>query len=106
MSAVTATQPTWLPEVLEFATQHGLMEYLEPLREATHQLFPDLRCLRIFVETDDEVPDCRVLKFEVRAPFTTVDRSLQQQRAWFESFFEICPGPVRPLFCLLLLSVK
>jgi hypothetical protein len=106
MSTVRVTHSPWVPEVLQFATRHQMTSYLEPLLEATHQLFPDLLGLRIFVETDAELPDYRVLTFEASVPFTTVDRFREQQREWFGSFFGICPGPLRHLFCLLLLPVK
>ena len=79
--AVTATQRAWLPKVLEFRTQHGLMGYSEPLRRAPHS-FPSLRCLRIFVETEYEVPDCRVLKFEGASTLKQLwNRSLRRATA-------------------------
>jgi hypothetical protein len=105
-ASTSAKSWAWTPEVLELAVRHQIKEYLEPLRDATQQLFPELVGLRIFVEADAELPDHRVLALEATVPFESVERFSQQQRDWFDSFFAICPAPVRPLFCLLLLPVK
>ncbi len=57
MSA-TSTTGQWSPEVLTYAREQGVEEYLGPLRLATLRVYPTARELRVFRRT---IANCATL---------------------------------------------
>ena len=53
-----------LPEVVEFATQQGVEEYLPKILEMTRRIFSGVD-VKVVVENDWEIPDERYIVFEV-----------------------------------------
>jgi hypothetical protein len=100
-STVTAWQ--WPADVLDFAAQHQVEAYLNPLLEATQHLFPTAHNLRVFLEGDPELRDEWHLVFEVEVPKTDVPNYLEARRRWTAELFRICPAPLVCTFCLTLL---
>ncbi len=96
---------TWTPEVLDFARQAGVTDYLDPLLNATRELFPAAPAPRVKVEADPEIQDLRGIVLEIDIPFTGVDDYLKLQKRWIEALFGVCPAPLTCVFCLLLFPV-
>jgi hypothetical protein len=104
MSAVTipATTWQWPADVLAFAAQHQVVDYLDPLRDATRRLFPTANSLRVFLECDPEIRDDWHIVFEVRAPKQDVPDFVQAVHSWTDEKYRICPAP---LVCTFLLTL-
>src|SRR5258708_5980242 len=102
----TATAWQWSPEVLAFAKEKGVAEYLEPLREATRRLFPTALKLEVSVEADVEYPDIRKIVFECWVTVADVPDYLGATRTWIDACFGIVPAPQMPEFVFLLSRVK
>jgi hypothetical protein len=96
---------TWRPEVLAFAQEAGVSEYLDPLLKATHELFPDAPPPRVSVDEDPEIVNLRNIMFELDIPFTSVDDYSKEQRRWIDALCRVCPAPLTCTFCLLLIPV-
>jgi hypothetical protein len=84
----------WPPEVLEFAAQSKVAEYLDPLLEATRRLFPTARSLRVYLADDPEIRDDRHIVIRVEAPKADVPDAVKAQWAWGAEFFRIVPAPL------------
>jgi hypothetical protein len=68
MSTLPTTSWQWSPDVLAFAAEQGVADYLEPLREATLRVYPTAQELRVYREDDRELRDVRWIVFEVHVP--------------------------------------
>jgi hypothetical protein len=66
--SVPRTAWQWPADVLAFAAQHQVQATLDPLLEATRQVFPTARSVRLFLELDPEIRDDRHIVFEVQVP--------------------------------------
>ena len=107
MSAVTDVQTgPWTPEVLAYAAKFEVADYLEPLRQATLQLFPTAASLRVYLEDDPEIRDLTFLVFEVQVPKCDLPDPCGAKRRWNEEFFRIHTQPRQCPFVLSLLAVK
>jgi hypothetical protein len=93
----------WPPEVLDFAKQAGVSEYLEPLLKAIRELVPEARALRVMVDVDREIEKERHIAWEFDILFPGVDSYLKLQRRLIEALCALCPAPLTSVFCLLLL---
>jgi hypothetical protein len=96
---------TWSPEVLAFAREVGVAEYLDPLLQATQELFPGLR-LRVFVEQDPEIWNMRHITWEIDLPYPGTEPYLTSQNRWVKALCQVCPAPLTGYFLLLLLPVS
>jgi hypothetical protein len=99
---LTPTAGQWPPEVLEFAEQRRVRPFLEPLLEATWQLFPTAEKIEIFFERDQELRDVGWIVFEVRAPQQDVPNFVEAQRRWNCEALRICSAPLVCNFVLTL----
>ena|ERR1700722_4166641 len=96
---------TWAPDVLAFAKQAGVTDYLDPLLKATRELIPAAQALRVKVEADPEIQDDRHIEWEIDIPFTGVDDYLKLQRHLIETLCGVCPAPLTCVFRFLLMPV-
>jgi hypothetical protein len=101
-----ATTWQWSPEVLAFAREKGVADYLEPLREATQRLFPTALRLDVSVEADAENPEIRHIVFECWVKVADVPDYLAARRRWSDVCFGIVPAPRMPEFIFHLSRVK
>lgn len=108
MTVVTQQPPTrnWPSEVLEFAKQSQVAEYLDPLLEATRTLFPGAAQPAVFLEHDPEIVDDVHLVWELEIPFTTVTDYVAAQKRWIDELCRICPAPLTCVFRLSLSPVR
>jgi hypothetical protein len=107
MSAPVSTATTWQwpPDVLEFAAQQQVEAFLIPLLEATRQLFPTARNLRVFLEDDPEIRDDRHIVVEVAVPQQDLPNYIQAQHRWTDELYRICPAPLVCTFRLTLIPL-
>ncbi len=108
MSAPSLTQPSvysYPADVLAFAEQKKVQQYLDPLVEATRKLFPKITSLTISVEADPELRDERHIVFELKAPKESVRHFVQAEQFWASELFRICPAPLVCFFQLILLRI-
>jgi hypothetical protein len=107
MSAVPqpVTAPPWPADVLDFAAKHQVAAYLEPLLEATRQVYPTARSLKVLLDFDRELRDVWWIVFEVEVPKADLPDYVQAQHRWTDELFRICPRPLAHLFCLTLIPV-
>lgn len=94
MTVVTAgpAKWTWSEDVLAFARQAGVEAYLDPILEATQELFPRAREIRISVWQDPEVANLRAIAWDVCVP-DSLDLSEYKalKSAWIQAFTRLCP---------------
>ena len=107
MTIISPSAPawTWSPEVLEFARQAQVADYLDPLLEATRDLFPQAGEMRIFTVEDPEIEEDRHITWELPTPFTDVADYVAAQRQWIRELCRICPAPLTCVFRLTLVPV-
>ena len=104
VSAAPVASP-WSAEVLTFAIQHKVDAYLDPLLEATRNLFPTARSVQVFLEDDPEIRDERYIVFDLRVPRADVPHFVQAQHAWIDELYRVCPAPLPCVFQFSLLMV-
>ncbi len=95
-----AARPAVPAEVLAFADEQGVANYLPAILELTRHVFPVARRLDVLVEDDPEIAGDRHIVFEVEVPLT-IPEALAVERRWSEELFRICPAP---LVCVFRLS--
>ena len=100
MSPTTTAVPTPVvpPEVLAYAEEQGVSQYLAPLVELTKQVYPTATRFEVLVEDDPEIPR-RYVVFDVDVPLT-VEQSLTADHRWHEGWMRIYPYPRSCSFCL------
>lgn len=95
-----APQPTIPAEVVAFAREQGVENYLTPLIEWARQVYPNATRFDVFIEDDPEIANDRHIIFELDVPLD-VEQALEADRRWGEGLFRICPAP---LVCIFRLS--
>lgn len=85
-------QPTVPPEVLAFAREQGVEQFLAPLLELTRQIYPSATRFEIFTEDDPEIANDRHIVFELDVPLT-VEQAVEADRRWGEGWLRIEPYP-------------
>lgn len=105
MTIVTAETWTWSPEVLAWARAAQVEAYLDPLMEATRDLFPAAQAIRVYVHQDPELANVESLVFEVEQRLESLDGYGDLTRQWIRAFSRVCPGPVVVHFVQLLIPV-
>jgi hypothetical protein len=98
----TGTNGAWPAEVMAFAVAERVADYLNPLREATHRIFPTARWVKVQIDEDPEIRDDRHILFEVKVPNLGLEGDRQGRNAWIEELFRVCPAP---LVCVFRLSL-
>src|SRR3954465_12375845 len=102
--AVTPTQTApdpavFSPEVLAFAAERGVAEYLAPLYELAKQCF-DRAEVRILHERDPEIPNLQWIVLEVASADWPPERYQQAHARWLAGFHQTCPASARASFVL------
>jgi hypothetical protein len=93
MSATTipAALPTVPPEVLQFAVESGVSDYLVPVLELANGIFPG-RPMKVLLEGDPEIENDWHIVFEVDVADLSVDELIAGHRRWIEGLFQRCPS--------------
>lgn len=90
-------RPVMLPDVLTFAREQEVEQYLPALIELARQVYPTATRFDVFIEDDPEVADDRHIVFELDVPLD-VEQALEADRHWREGLFRICPAPLVCVF--------
>jgi hypothetical protein len=100
-AAPSATAWSWPTEVLVYARDHQIEQYLEPLRELVDRLFPVRDALKVYVDQDPELRDVRAIVFYVRVTGVDLAQLRTARMEWGQNLFRICPAPLVHHFVLL-----
>jgi hypothetical protein len=92
----------WPDDVTAFAKEHGVEEYLEPLREALARLFPTAVRVRVILELDPELRDDRHITFRVYVTDEDVPDFFKADRDWGKELVRIVPSVKLWVFRMLL----
>ena len=107
MTAVTpATTFSWSADVLSFAHEQQVEQYLEPLLEETRRVYPTLCSLEVTLELDPEIPDDRHIVFWVRVPRQDVPHFVEALHRWNKEQSRNCPAPLAWVFRLVLMLIS
>ena len=87
-------------EVLAFAREQGVEQYLAGTDRTSQRVFPPARRVEILLEGDPEF-DAWHIVFRLEVPLD-VPQSLAADRQWIEGLSRICP---KPLMCVFRLSL-
>jgi hypothetical protein len=91
-----ASHPALAPEILAFAREQGVEQYLQPLIELTRQVYPTATQFKVFVEEDGEIAESFIV-FELDVPLD-VQQSREADHRWHEGWMRIEPYPVSCVF--------
>src|SRR5437868_8577796 len=83
-----APPPTVSSEVLAFAREKGVEQYLQPLIDLARQVYPTATQFKVFVEEDWEIDDERYIVLELDVPLN-VEQSLEANRRWHVGYQQI-----------------
>jgi hypothetical protein len=104
MSTRTASavpQPAVSPEVLAFAREQGVEQYLPPLIAWARQVYPEATRFDVLIEEDPEIVNDRHIVFELDVPIN-VEQAREADRRWHAGMFDLIPAP---LICVFRLGV-
>jgi hypothetical protein len=87
------------PEVLIFAAEQGVSDYLPAVVEMTRQLFPHCP-LTVQVEDDPEIVNDRHIVLIVKDIGLEVAQALETLWQWQRELFVRCPAPLVCIFRL------
>jgi hypothetical protein len=95
MSTVSTPLTTWQwpADLLAFAARHQVQACLDPLLQATRQLFLTARSLQVYLQADPEIRDQSYIVFEVLVPQTDIPDYRAAQHRWGDEVDRRCPGP-------------
>jgi hypothetical protein len=94
-------QPAVPTEVLAFAQELGVEQYLPELIALSHGVFPSAKWFEILLDDDPEIADDRHIVFRLAVPLD-VPQSLEADRQWIEGLSHLCP---KTLACVFRLSL-
>jgi hypothetical protein len=93
--------PAVLPEILAFARQEGVEQYLPGLIALSQRVFPSATSFEVLLEEDPEIADDRHIVLRLTVSLN-VDQARDADLCWNRGAFEIVPAP---LICAFRLSV-
>lgn len=88
--------PVLSPDVLAFAAEQGVSEYLPKVVEMTQRVFNVPAT--VVLEDDPEIANDWHLVVIVKAPHLDVPQALETRWKWHERLFESCPAPLAHIF--------
>lgn len=104
MASVNSVTWTWPADVLDFARENGIEQYLAPLREATYRVFPEATELHVSPARDYEDPTDRYLLWEIVTPWVDREAYRAQSRNWYQEAGKVIPNGKRLLVVTQIVS--
>jgi hypothetical protein len=98
-TTTTAPQPAIPADVLTFAEQEGVTDYLTRLVDLTREVYPTASRFDVLVEDDPEIANDRHIVFELDVPIG-VPQAREADQSWHEGFLRLCPAPLAWVFRL------
>src|SRR5206468_2044444 len=89
--AKVSTLPEVPAEVLSFAAEKGVSEYLYPVLEMTARVFPG-RAIELNVEYDYEDPDWRYIVLEAKVGGWSSEQCAAATMRWSREVVDYCPN--------------
>ena len=83
--------PAVPPEVLAFATEQGVRDFVPGVLEMTRAIFGSAP-LRFTLTEDPEIEDYRHLAIEVEAGELNSAKRLELGQRWSHALFDVCPA--------------
>ena len=87
----TRPLPAIPQDVLAFAAEKGVTEYLPGVLELTRRAFPGAP-FAISVEEDAEIEDYKQILFDVTVGDLTVEQLMAAEEQWTAGIFRVCPS--------------
>jgi hypothetical protein len=87
------------PEVLAFAAEAGVTDYLPAVLEMTRRIFPDVPPT-VLVEDDPEIANDRHIVFQVDVTALNDAQLDSASQQWMRELFDHCPSTHVPVFRL------
>jgi hypothetical protein len=84
----------WPADILDFAAQEKVQDYLDPLLEATRRVFPTARETKVCLECDPEIANDWHIVFDFEVPSRDVPHFVETLHRWNREAFAICPAPL------------
>lgn len=100
MSVSSTAPPLILPgDVVAFAAEHGVADYVFPVLQMARRIFPG-RLVTPRVEEDAEIPEERHIAMQVDVSGLNENQLFAAQQLWSAGIFEQCPAVHVHLFGL------
>jgi hypothetical protein len=93
----SAPQPTVPPDVVAFAREQGVEQYLTPLIELARQVYSTATRFEVLTEDDPEIANDRHIVFELDVALD-VEQALEADERWREGLFRVVPAPLVCVF--------
>jgi hypothetical protein len=87
------------PDVLAFAEEKSLGQYLEPLLEMTRRTFPG-RFMSVSMQADGEIPDERYIAVWVKITGLSVAQLAEAEDRWYAEMRQLCSRAHETFFYL------
>ena len=101
----TLSQSVLPADVIAFAEEKGVSDYLPAVLEMTRQVFAN-RPVVPLLEDDPEIPDWRAIVMQVDVAGMNVERIVAAQQQWSAAIFQHCPATHVHLFSLCAVGVS
>ena len=101
-SPAIPTAPLWSDAVIAVAEQNHVLASLDPLWQATREIFPTAQWIKVYLQDDYEVPNEKHIVFDVSLPDPGYPQYRAALRAWNMEMIRICSAPLTYVFQLLL----
>ena len=89
---------TWSEDVLAFAREAGVEQYLDALMAATRKMFPGAEEIRVSVARDPEIKEFDGIRWEVFVPREQVDDHWETSNRLGQEFYRVCPPDPRRVY--------
>ena len=87
-------------DVVAFAREQQVEEYLPSVLEMTRRIFPSARRIAVTAEDDPEIANDKHIVIEVEAAGLNIEQALQARRQWCRDMFQCCPSTLVCVFRL------
>jgi hypothetical protein len=92
MSPTTAPPPVFPADVIAFAAESGVTDYLIPVWKMTQRVFPGARSVTPVLEYDPEIEGDRHIVFKVEISGVDVEQLADAHWEWDRQLFKVCPA--------------
>ncbi|HBI42077.1 MAG TPA: hypothetical protein DDY78_04350 [Planctomycetales bacterium] len=93
MSVSSTAPPLTLPaDVVAFAAENGVADYLPRIAEMTQQVFSHAASISVLLQDDPDIADNRTIVFEMDVAGFEVEQLVAAQHRWTAALFQHCPA--------------
>jgi hypothetical protein len=99
-STMAETTPTLPADVIAYAAEHGVEQFLLPHLEITKRHFPSARRIMVVLEEDPEIANMRYIVYWVEVSGLGVSQAVEAHHAWVRDSLQCCSPPIDSPFVL------